>query len=912
MNSASASTALWRGPSAGQVAVGAAVAAVSVALSVRLVSVSSTTVPLAVGLALVAAWMAVSRRYELTLAVLLLYLGLLDGYIKLKLNTPWATLGRDVLLYAIVIGALVRLAATDRRIELPPLAGWVLGFTAAVLVQLFNPANGLTFGALASVRPHLEWVPLFFFGFVVVRSKRRLRGFLLLVLIVAAANGVASYIQFDLTPEELARWGPGYEERIMGTGDVGGRVFLDDTGTLRTRPFALGADSGFGGVIGAIAVPAAIALLLVRRRVVTGFVVAVLSVGAVVAVATSQARVAIVAAVIAAIGFFVLASAARRILPTLVGLVLALAVTGLALSLLAGDGERSIFRDYQSVSPARVVETTANYRRDNLALIPQYVRDFPFGAGLGGGGPAAGYLLSTGATPVAQIDAETELTYLLAELGIAGALLMTGFNLALFALALVRTRRLPDPESRLLVAAVVAPLFALFATWVVGVATASTPSAPYFWFAAGVVAYWLGVVAVRRAPAERAAVSAPREGALSPPRPRPLGAVSQPPPSLQPASDLRRRRGYAKLAAASAEQALRIAVVYRSGRPSIDGIRDASERLTEALSAAGHNARLELVRGAGDEDCLRDVDLVVVQYNPFSWGRWGVAPRLVRMMRRLRGRPGRPVLALMVHEPFMPLTGVRGTLMGVWQRLQLAALRRISDITFVSIEAWMGAVRKWGPRRQLVEHLPVGSNLPDMRAERAAARARLGAGDDTLVVAIFGTGHPSRRVDLVARSISALAESGFELIMLNLGAGAPKLPRLSPGIGVEAPGALPAPEVARLLSAADVLLAPFVDGVSTRRGTMMAGLQHEVAVIGTRGPLTDATLRDAETSLALVPVEAGHEFPKRVLSICRLPHARRQLAAEGRRLYERQFDWPVVARRLISAARAVHQARISS
>ena len=52
-------------------------------------------------------WLLLSERYELTLAVLMLYLGLLDGYVKLKLNTSWATLGRDALLYAIVAGALV-------------------------------------------------------------------------------------------------------------------------------------------------------------------------------------------------------------------------------------------------------------------------------------------------------------------------------------------------------------------------------------------------------------------------------------------------------------------------------------------------------------------------------------------------------------------------------------------------------------------------------------------------------------------------------------------------------------------------------------------------------------------------------------------------------------------------------------
>src|SRR5436190_18262937 len=47
-------------------------------------------------------------RIEWSLVALMLYLGLLDGYIKLSTGNDLATLGRDVLLYSIVIGALMR------------------------------------------------------------------------------------------------------------------------------------------------------------------------------------------------------------------------------------------------------------------------------------------------------------------------------------------------------------------------------------------------------------------------------------------------------------------------------------------------------------------------------------------------------------------------------------------------------------------------------------------------------------------------------------------------------------------------------------------------------------------------------------------------------------------------------------
>ena len=64
-------------------------------------------------------WMFCSERYEHTLAVLMVYLGIADGYLKLKTGSSVMTLGRDALLYAIVIGAMVRWILRREEGELP-------------------------------------------------------------------------------------------------------------------------------------------------------------------------------------------------------------------------------------------------------------------------------------------------------------------------------------------------------------------------------------------------------------------------------------------------------------------------------------------------------------------------------------------------------------------------------------------------------------------------------------------------------------------------------------------------------------------------------------------------------------------------------------------------------------------------
>jgi hypothetical protein len=83
------------------------------------------------------------------------------------------------------------------------------------------------------------------------------------------------------------------------------------------------------------------------------------------------------------------------------------------------------------------------------------------------------------------------LNFLVIELGIAGLLVLLLLNLRLLGLVLTRLRRVPDPELRLLLAALAAPLFGLLASWIVGVATATSPGSPYFWFVAGTLVYWL-------------------------------------------------------------------------------------------------------------------------------------------------------------------------------------------------------------------------------------------------------------------------------------------------------------------------------------------------------------------------------------------------------------------------------------
>jgi len=372
------------------------------------------------------------------------------------------------------------------------MTAWVIAFVGLVLVQLLNPENGSLLHSVASLRQHIEFVPLFFIGYTIVRSKARLRTFMLLVLLLAAVNGLVGAVQFNMSPEQIANWGPGYRDLIFGESSGAPRQTAYEGGEEnKVRPMALGSDMGFGGVLGGIAIPFALALLMARRKLLKDqtALIAILGTCAVVGVATSQARAAVVGAAVAILAFIALATTARRVLNVAVVLAVVAALSGAALHQFAGS-DSTVFDRYSNITPTRVAGTTVDSRRQVYEeALPKYIKKYPFGAGIGTVGPAAGVIDPP--KRKAALNAESQFTFTIVELGIAGLLVLILFNLALLGRVIRRVRALPQSELRLMLAAIAAPLFMFLSNWVIGVNTTSTPNSPYFWFAAGVLLYWL-------------------------------------------------------------------------------------------------------------------------------------------------------------------------------------------------------------------------------------------------------------------------------------------------------------------------------------------------------------------------------------------------------------------------------------
>jgi hypothetical protein len=464
-----------------------------------------------------------STRYTVTLTLLTLYLGLLDGPVKLLTGSKYASGFRDVLMISIGLGMLMRLSRKGEPVRMPALSGWVFAFAAVVLVEALNPSTGGFVKSIAGYRQQLEFVPLFFFGYVIVRNKQRFRQLFLILGVIALANGMVSAVQWRLSPSALAGWGPGYSERITGRG---GRTYRSE-GVAHPRPPGLGSDAGFGGGIGVIALPGLIALLTagrMRRR----WPVLLCCLGALIAIATCASRSSVVNLVVELAAFAALAVLVRvRLSRALSGLVMVAAMIALVVAgLIAVDGA-GIFKRQISlghVASAVSAEATGEEREEgeqgggdakiaHLSQIPGDIVHEPFGLGLGTAGAVAGFGGKVAKTiEQEKVSGGSAYNLLVVELGLPGLFLWVGLTVSVLMLALTRLKQIADPELRIYLIAIVSAFVALTVQGFAGPTLAVTPPGAFLWFAPGVIAYWLagpGRKTVARSIPWRAAITHP-------------------------------------------------------------------------------------------------------------------------------------------------------------------------------------------------------------------------------------------------------------------------------------------------------------------------------------------------------------------------------------------------------------------
>jgi glycosyltransferase involved in cell wall biosynthesis len=292
---------------------------------------------------------------------------------------------------------------------------------------------------------------------------------------------------------------------------------------------------------------------------------------------------------------------------------------------------------------------------------------------------------------------------------------------------------------------------------------------------------------------------------------------------------------------------------------------------------------------------------LLLQYNPFCWGRRGWAMDLVSLLRDVKFCRRDLVFAVMFHEIYNMSPGIKSWVMRLYQKHQFRSLVASADVCFFSTDTWRKKFLIDYPLKHFVD-LGVGSNLPKSSLNYDDARLRFGYTSREFICCVFGGDHPSRLFDMIESAFAAITTKlrGSKTVRL-VCIGHSRHKWKDSNNNVQTLGWLAPQEAADTIVAADLLINPFSDGVSTRRGSVMAALQHGVPVMTTDGICTeDIWQKLANKGVLLGTLNSSGDWERSAVVFCKSVISNRlEYSTNLRSFYEQNFDWPVTASKLI-------------
>ena len=350
------------------------------------------------------------------------------------------------------------------------------------------------------------------------------------------------------------------------------------------------------------------------------------------------------------------------------------------------------------------------------------------------------------------------------------------------------------------------------------------------------------------------------------------------------------------------------ALVARGWRVSVLTSVDAKPPLTEGIGSESpitvypimQQWGFGLWQKAADVARQAGVDLIHVQYQA---GAFDLHPavNLAPLWWRAQGF----AVAWTYHDRLGPYIFPKAYPLRTWAR-DLPA--RVCDRVIATND---GDLDHFGQFTNKLISIPIGSNVRAhflTPAERRARRALRGYGEDDLVVGYFGFVNAGKGGLNLIKTLERLLpdEPSARLLMVGEQARAgsehdktywAEVQQYMRANGladrVTVTGFQPDPEVSADLAACDVLLLPYADGASLRRGTLMAGLAHGCAIVTTAPTLPTPQLVDGRDVL-FVPegdVEAAAAAIRRVVHDPLLAATLRQNALATSQV----FSWDTIA-----------------
>lgn len=224
-----------------------------------------------------------------------------------------------------------------------------------------------------------------------------------------------------------------------------------------------------------------------------------------------------------------------------------------------------------------------------------------------------------------------------------------------------------------------------------------------------------------------------------------------------------------------------------------------------------------------------------------------------------------------------------------------------------------------------VLQIPIGSNIPmhpPAGYERAAWRAQHNISSSDFLLGYFGFLNHSKGGDTLIKALATLQDrqARVKLVLIGGQAGSSdptdvefsaQIEKMITRYGLEnnilRTGFVAPEEVSAWLLACEAVALPYRDGVSLRRGSLMAALAHGCAVISTQPQSPVVELRDSE-NIRLIPPDSPEVLVLAITGLLHAPEFRHRLGAAAR-LTAQQFGWGAIAKHTLEFFSAVQSLR---
>src|SRR5580692_9682689 len=358
-----------------------------------------------------------------------------------------------------------------------------------------------------------------------------------------------------------------------------------------------------------------------------------------------------------------------------------------------------------------------------------------------------------------------------------------------------------------------------------------------------------------------------------------------------------------------------IALLGRQDAPT-DAVEEYCRYLGDAMHA--HDFSLELVRVSWVADgwpaAMRELERqartwrgcwVLVQYTALAWSERGFPLRFLRVLRILRQAGAR---VAMVYHDVLAYHGNR-TIDKLRHRAQNHAMSealRSSDLGILTVP--ISKIPWIGKKHTRAIFIPVGANLP---APETAWKIHPEEMNRLPAIAVFGiTGGEGGiwEIASISEALQIVAERLGKLRLVVMGRHSDTAEKALKNlmdkqpIEVSALGILPSAEIVRHMASCDVLL--FVrGGISSRRGSAIAGIACGLPVVALDGPETASPITEAGVVFADPKRQRG--LGEALLKVLSDPEYRAVLAERSRRAQDKYFSWKAIAARYAEALRPV-------